>query len=499
LLHGSSPPSLSPLLARLRAQGALAGQTDELAAALRDGRPSLEGAPVAFLMPAGKDFVDVLLAVLAAGGMAVPLSPLHTQPELAYIIANADPRLVVATPELAGVARAAAGGRRVVEAATLRSRGAPASFPATPPPAVAAAAPAILLYTSGTTGRPKGAVLSHAAVAATLASLAQAWRWHAGDRLLHVLPLHHTHGLIVALLGALWAGAAISFLPFDAARVWERLSDATVFMAVPTMYAKLIDAYRAAPADRRAAWAAGARGLRLFTSGSAALPAPLLHAFRDATGHTILERYGMTEIGMALSNRYDGPRVAGAVGVPLPGVEVDVVGDDEQPAADGQPGELRVRTPQLYSGYLGDDAATAAALDSAGRFRTGDTGTRDAADGVIRLMGRTSVDVLKSGGYKISALEIENALREHPDIADLAVVGVPDSTRTWGDLVTACVVPRAGAALTLDALKAFARDRLAVYKIPRALHLLDALPRNAMGKIQKKQLVDSLTAGKEPA
>ncbi len=154
-------------------------------------------------------------------------------------------------------------------------------------------------------------------------------------------------------------------------------------------------------------------------------------------------------------------------------------------------GELRVRSPQLFSGYHGDPAATAAAYDGDGRFRTGDTGVRDPADGAIRLLGRTSVDVLKSGGYKISALEIEAALREHPAIADLAVIGLPDPTLTWGDLVTACVVLRAGAALTLDDLKAFARDRLAVYKIPRALRLLDALPRNAMGKVQKRQLLDA--------
>jgi malonyl-CoA/methylmalonyl-CoA synthetase len=338
-------------------------------------------------------------------------------------------------------------------------------------------------------------VLSHGAVAATLASLEIAWRWHRDDRLLHVLPLHHTHGLIVALLGALWAGATATFMPFDAARVWDRLGESTLFMAVPTMYAKLIEAYRAAPANRRAAWSAGARRLRLFTSGSAALPAPLLRAFEEATGQTILERYGMTEIGMAVSNRYDGARVAGAVGVPLPGVEIDIVGDDEQAVPDGEAGEVRVRTPQLFSGYHGDPAATAASYDAAGRFRTGDTGVRDPADGVIRLLGRTSVDVLKSGGYKISALEIEAALRDHPAIADIAVIGAPDPTLTWGDLVTACVVLREGAALTLDDLKLYARDRLAVYKIPRALRICAALPRNAMGKVQKKQLMDHETPG----
>ncbi len=263
------------------------------------------------------------------------------------------------------------------------------------------------------------------------------------------------------------------------------------------MYAKLIDAYRAAPAERRAGWSAGARRLRLFTSGSAALPATLLRAFEEATGQTILERYGMTEIGMALSNRYDGARVAGAVGVPLPGVGIDIVGDDEQAVRDGEPGELRVRTPQLFAGYHDDPAATAASYDADGRFRTGDTGVRDPADGVIRLLGRTSVDVLKSGGYKISALEIEAALRDHPAIADIAVIGVPDPTLTWGDLVTACVVLRDGAALTLDDLKLFARDRLAVYKIPRALRICAALPRNAMGKVQKKHLMDHESPGTE--
>jgi malonyl-CoA/methylmalonyl-CoA synthetase len=347
-----------------------------------------------------------------------------------------------------------------------------------------------MLYTSGTTGRPKGVRLAHEAVAATVASLEAAWRWRADDRLLHVLPLHHTHGLIVAALGALWAGAEARFLPFEAGAVWDTLADVdagiTVFMAVPTIYAKLMEAFRAADAARRARWAGGAARLRLMTSGSAALPASLLEELRAATGQTLLERYGMTEIGMALSNPYDGPRVPGAVGTPLPGVEVDIVLDDGSPAPTGEPGELRVRSPQMFAGYHGDEAATAASFDAEGRFRTGDTGVRDAG-GVIRLLGRTSVDIIKSGGYKISALEIEAALRDHPAIAEIAVIGEPDAT--WGERVAACVVARAGATLGLEELQAFARERLAVYKVPRALRLLPALPRNAMGKVQKKQLL----------
>jgi malonyl-CoA/methylmalonyl-CoA synthetase len=303
-----------------------------------------------------------------------------------------------------------------------------------------------------------------------------------------VLPLHHTHGVIVALLGALWAGARTRFTAFDARGLWPELAAATVFMAVPTIYVKLMEAHRAAPPQIRAAWRTAAERPRLFTSGSAALPAALLEEFQAATGQTILERYGMTEIGMALSNPLAGPRVPGAVGLPLPGVSVDIVAEDGRPCPAGEPGELRVRSPQLFSGYHGDAEATARSYDDEGRFRTGDTGLRDEA-GVVRLLGRTSTDVLKSGGYKLSALEIEEALRVHPAIAEVAVIGLPDEV--WGDRVTACAVLRPGHALTLDELRAWARDRLAPYKLPRELRLLSELPRNAMGKVQKGRLKDA--------
>jgi malonyl-CoA/methylmalonyl-CoA synthetase len=493
----------SPLLARLAAHpagatalsapgvrvsyGEVAARSAAVAAALAaDREGGLGGAPVAFLAGPGPDHLVTLLGILRAGGMALPLSPLHTRPELAYQLENAAPVGLLATAELRGQLEAAAGGRAI---GTIPPAGAAGGAT---PPLPAAGAPAIMLYTSGTTGRPKGVRLSHGSVAATVASLETAWRWRADDRLLHVLPLHHTHGLIVAALGALWAGAEARFAAFEAAALWEALAEVTVFMAVPTIYVKLVEAFRAATAQTRARWTASAARLRLFTSGSAALPASLLEEFRAATGQTILERYGMTEIGMALSNPYDGPRVPGAVGRPLPGVEVDVVADDGSPARPGEPGELRVRSTQMFDGYHGDAAATAASFDAEGRFRTGDTGVREAGpDGAetIRLLGRTSVDIIKSGGYKISALEIEAALRDHPAIAEVAVVGAPDAT--WGELITACVVARAGAVLTLDELATFARERLAPYKVPRALRLLPALPRNAMGKVQKRQLLEA--------
>jgi malonyl-CoA/methylmalonyl-CoA synthetase len=492
--------SSSPLLNRLAAHapdeiavidgdgartsyGDLARIAASAAVALR-GRGVGAGRTVAFLVEPGARYVETLLAIWGAGGIAVPLSPLHATPELAHVVQDAAPSVLVASAALVGrldgLAGVSPGAGDALRAEDLLSHPAAAA-----PPPPEAATDALMLYTSGTTGRPKGVRLSHAALAATVTSLEEAWRWRRDDRLLHVLPLHHTHGLVVALLGALWAGAQTRFMAFEVDAVWQAFADATVFMAVPTMYAKLMQAHAVADVATQQRWASAARTLRLATSGSASLPASLLEAFRDATGQAILERYGMTEIGMALSNPYDGARVPGAVGRELPGVSVEIVDEAGRPAAPGEPGELRVRTPQMFSAYHGDPAGTAASFDEAGRFRTGDTGVRD-FEGAIRLLGRTSIDIIKSGGYKLSALEIEAALLEHPAVAEVAVTGVPDAT--WGERVTAWVVARDGNAPTLAELQAFARERLAPYKLPRALEVLAELPRNAMGKVQKQRL-----------
>jgi malonyl-CoA/methylmalonyl-CoA synthetase len=444
--------------------GAIGARARALGAEMRGKRLTLGGARVAFLVPAGRAYVDVLMATLLAGGTAVPLSPLHAQAELAHAITDSNPEILIATGETAARLEPLRENRRLIVVDQPRSIGAATDA------IVTETSPAIILYTSGTTGKPKGVVLSHGAVAATLSSLEEAWRWQRSDRLLHVLPLHHTHGVIVALLGALWAGATAQIVPFEAERVWDLFAQSSIFMGVPTMYSKLMDAYRAADEERRARWSTGARKLRLATSGSAALSARLHADFEQATGVRILERYGMTEIGMALSNPYEGERVAGSVGFELPGVQIDLVED-----------ELRVRSPQMFSGYHGDRAATEASFDEQGRFKTGDVGVRDER-GYVRLLGRASSDILKSGGYKLSALEIEEVLREHPAIAEVAVIGVPDDT--WGDRVTACCVLRSP--LTLEELRAGGKERLAVYKVPLELRVLEALPRDAMGKVQKK-------------
>lgn len=460
--------------------GAIGARARSLAAQLRGVRASLGGARVAFLAPPSRAYVDALYGTLLAGGCAVPLSPLHTAAELGHALRTAQPEVLLATTALADRLEPVREGLPVVlldrPRATVFVRDA----------APAADAPAIMLFTSGTTGKPKGVVLSHGGVAATLSALEEAWRWQRSDRLLHVLPLHHTHGVIVALLGAMWVGAQVRFSAFDARTVFDRLATSTVLMMVPPIAAKLVEAIEAAEPAARAHMAASVAGMRLFTCGSAALPASLHARFRAATGHDILERYGMTEIGMALSNPYDGERRPGLVGKELPGVHIDLCDDGGRVLPAGEPGELRVRSPQMFSAYFGDSVATAAAFDAEGRFCTGDVGVRDER-GDVRLLGRASSDILKSGGYKISALEIEEVLRAHPAIAEVAVVGTPDET--WGDIVTACVVVRPDAAVpTLEELRAFAEKELAPYKVPRALRVLDALPRNAMGKVQKQAL-----------
>ena len=255
-------------------------------------------------------------------------------------------------------------------------------------------------------------------------------------------------------------------------------------MAVPTIYSRLIAAWREAPQEVRAAWSRGASGLRLFVSGSAALPVPVLEEWRAITGHTLLERYGMTEIGMALSNPLHGERRPGFVGTPLPGVEVRLVNEAGDDVADGVPGELLVRSPGVFREYWGRPDATAAACAEGGWFRTGDVAARD--HGAFRILGRLSVDIIKTGGEKISALEVEAVLREHPDIADCAVVGLPDAE--WGEAVAAIVVVRGESVVLLPQLRDWARPRLSGPRLPRHLLTVPALPRNAMGKVVKAEV-----------
>ncbi len=469
-----------------------------IARELRAGRPSLDGERVAVLVAPGGAFIASVMGVLLAGGTGVVLTPLYPERERRYFCDDAHVGTLIVSKDMTDIAGPHVDGRRVMKTDAPR-----------PPGATTDVAPssderaALQLYTSGTTGKPKGAVLTHENLATQQAAVAAAWGFSADDVLLHTLPLHHMHGLAIALFTALGAGAGTTFLPFDACSVWEAMADATVFMGVPSMYQRLAVAYENADDPTRSRWEKNAASLRLATSGSAALPTTLGELFRRVSGAYPLERFGMTEIGVGLTNPLAGEaRRPGTVGFPLATVETRIVDEEGN---ESNTGELLVRGPSVFAGYFDrpDETKNAFFADPADPtrpwFRTGDTVTRDdGADGTpamgpFRILGRTSVDILKTGGYKVSALEIEEVLREHPGILDAAVVGLPDEA--WGDRVVACVIPRAGSTKLEDAqVRAFCKERLAPYKVPKEIHVRDTLPRNPLGKVMKPELVRALTA-----
>jgi malonyl-CoA/methylmalonyl-CoA synthetase len=406
------------------------------------------------------------------------------------VIRDAETEAVVVHPDFGAVMRAV---RLPPVARTITTDEALGTAPRSALPKLADGRRAMMVYTSGTTGKPKGVVTTHASIAAQVTSLVTAWEWRADDWILLVLPLHHVHGIINVLTCALWAGARCEMLPkFDAERIWARIAAAelTLFMAVPTVYGKLIAAWEAAAPERRRAWSAGCAPprMRLMVSGSAALPVQRLERWREISGHVLLERYGMSEIGMALSNPLAGERLPGFVGTPLPGVEVRLVDDAGRPVPTGAPGEIEVRGATVFLEYWRRPDATAAAFRD-GWFRTGDVAVVE--HGAYRILGRSSVDIIKTGGFKVSALEVEEALRAHPAIAECAVVGVEDPE--WGERICAAVERRGETDLTLAALQAWAKERLAPYKIPRALRSVPALPRNAMGKVTKGEVAKLFT------
>ena len=436
----------------------------------------LQQKPAAFLCPPSARYVQALWGIWRAGGTAVPLALSHPPPETEYIVQDVDPAALIASPEEAERLKTAAQ-KRGIPLIVLNNAWAGGASPERALPDIDPRRSAMILYTSGTAGKPKGVLSSHRGIEAQAQALLQAWEWSPNDRILHTLPLHHIHGVVNALVCPLRCGAVCEFLPkFSAEAVWKRLAEGgvTVFMGVPTIYARLAEAWEEAPPDAQADWSNAAANLRLAVSGSAALPATLFRRWRRIAGQPPLERYGMTEFGMALSNPYRGDRRAASVGYPLPGVQTQTAPD----------GELLVQSEGMFLRYWNRPDETEKAFRS-GWFQTGDI-VQQLPDGRFQILGRRSTDIIKTGGYKVSALEIEHALSELPQIRACAVVGALDPE--WGERVCAAVVLCPNAELTLQQLREEAKQRLAPYKVPKQMLLMDDLPRNPMGKLVKREL-----------
>jgi len=487
----------------LRASEAVAGNLLQDSSDLREER-------VAFLIPASFEYVAVQWGIWRAGGIAVPLSVGAKEPELEHVFTDAGVSAVLATGILRERIEGLCGrlGIPIVAVEEVLREGPRSSLGIAKRkrpqelPVMSSDRRAMMLYTSGTTSKPKGVVSTHGNIQAQIVSLVEAWGWQPDDRIPLFLPLHHIHGIVNVLSCALWSGAQVEpFATFDLAQILNRVGAGayTVFMAVPTIYVKLIQAFESAEGTEgtsgtggagvtggkdQAEWAEGFNQMRLIISGSAALPAAIHKKWTGLTGQKLLERYGMTEIGMGLSNPLNGERRPGAVGQPLPGVELRLMAESgEIVHEEGEAGEIQIRGPAVFTEYWKLPEVTATAFRD-GWFLTGDMAVLE--DGYYRILGRLSVDIIKSGGYKLSALEIEDVLRQHPRIVECAVVGVANDV--WGEVVAAAVMTRDNAELTLEDLKGWAGHRLSKYKIPKLLKVIDDFPRNTMGKVIKPEV-----------
>lgn len=423
------------------------------------------------------------LACLRSGLIFLPMNTAYQAEEVDYLTANAEPRLIVCRPEDMESIRAIAQARAVPHVLTMDAAGgggfteAAASRPADFAPVTCSAEDvACILYTSGTTGRPKGAMLTHRNLSANAQALIAAWGIGVEDVLLHALPIFHAHGLFVACNTTLLAGARMIWLAkFDADAVLDNLGRATTFMGVPTFYTRLL-------ANPRLTTDA-CRHMRLFISGSAPLLEETFRAFRERTGFTILERYGMTETGMNTSNPLNGERRPGSVGLPLPGVSARIVGDDGRARTTGEVGVIQVKGDNVFSGYWRMPEKTAEDFTQDGWFVTGDVGRID-ADGYVHIVGRAK-DLIISGGFNVYPKEVEGVIDRLDGVAESAVIGVPHPD--FGEAVIA-VVKRTSSGLTEAAVIGAVKARIANYKVPKRVHFVEELPRNAMGKVQKNIL-----------
>jgi len=465
---------------------------EDLEAASRDiangllERGAQNGERVALGLPNSPELVISVLGVLRSGAALVPLNPAATPDELAHVIGDCGARVVITHEGQASRLRAA--GLNIPVVTDVNDlKGSPGKAP----PSESEDA-ALVVYTSGTTGLPKGVVLSHRALLWNLSAIAREWRRTGSDRLLLALPCFHLHGLGLGILGSLLAGSSIVLRRRFAAEETPQLLaryGCNVFFGVPTMYNRLVRL------PQRTITSTDLCRMRLWVSGSAPLTPATHDRFRERFGYALMDRYGMTETGFVLSTPYDEPRRPGTVGRPLSGIEVRLVDPESAdvrrlvPVPDGEIGEILVRGPSLFSGYWQRPEETKRGFVE-GFFRSGDLAVRD-TDGMYRIAGRRSVDIIKSGGFKIGAIEIESCIQLHPAVAEVAVVGVPDADR--GETIVAVVTAVSGVSLHGEELRAFAREHLAPHKIPARFVFMDEIPRTGPGKFKKKELLAKLS------
>jgi malonyl-CoA/methylmalonyl-CoA synthetase len=450
-----------------------------------------KGDRVAVQVEKSPENMFLYLATLRAGGVYLPLNTAYQKGEIAYFLGDAEPKVMVCRPENEATVRQIANETGTPHVLTLDPDGdgslTEGARDQKPLYEVTDCEPddlAAICYTSGTTGRSKGAMITHRNLSSNAFALHEIWGFEPGDVLLHALPIFHVHGLFVAINTSLANGSKMFFLPkFDAVEVVGLLPRATVMMGVPTFYVRLLQHPEFGPEV--------CRNMRLFVSGSAPLLEETFEDFQTKTGHTILERYGMTEAGMITSNPYDGQRIAGTVGYPLPGVEVRVCDEDGKELPTGEIGVLEVRGPNVFKGYWRMPEKTAEEFRDDGFFITGDVAKLD-EDGRVSIVGRAK-DLIISGGYNVYPKEIELVIDALPGVGESAVFGVPHPD--FGEAVTAAVTrdPKGGNA-TEEAIVYSVKGELANFKVPKRVFFVDELPRNAMGKVQKNQLRDRYAA-----
>ena len=449
---------------------------------------------ILFMVAPGHKYIATQWGIWIAGGIAVPIALSHPVEEINHIVEDTSCKKIVLDPEYSDVLNDLHNKNNIefIKTNEIDNSSRSNKFPK-----IDESRRAMIIYTSGTTNKPKGVVTTHLNIKSQITSLVESWEWVDSDHILNVLPLHHVHGIVNAMLCSLWSGATCEFLPsFDPTAIWSKLSGnkITLFMAVPTMYEKLISFWNDLPEKNQELIKKQILNLRLMVSGSDALLPNTLRQWETITGHILLERYGMTEVGMALSNPLKGNRIPGFVGNPLPGVKTRICSIDfdtnqnpvnlDVEVIPGDEGELQIKGKNVFSEYWNNPEVTSLSFSKDGWFRTGDIASTE--KGIYKIWGRASQDIIKTGGEKVSANEIQYVLRTHPEIQECAVVGIKDEK--WGESVSAVIVLRKGSSLDRIKLRKWAKTKLINYKVPQKILIVESLPRNTMGKIIKPKI-----------